>query len=299
MSSLMDQYGAKAGDVSKFCLSPDNARIPLRMNRSTEGSNSISSYSSFNSSPRIRPSRWSNASPTTAAVAVKTAVLLSENRGHFKGSSNSRDSSTSFCLNCVDGSVRARTCPKELLQSSMGSSGGDSSTSHSGSRSEFSSLPLSPRQVPDDRWAGKSSVSKCAPPSPPCRRKSSASDIFKQARTSSTAKTTATDFMEYGNSSLNSIYSICKPTRFSDGPRRRRSLDTFIVPPHQGGGSKPVEGDLDDEESISSATIHTKNTSTLSKSNNNSLSPEKFHYEKTRINSLIQRLPDSLRAPPY
>jgi hypothetical protein len=264
MSSLMTQFGGKDG---KFCVSPDNARIPpIYRHESPDPSsrNSTSSHSSTRmqllSSPRIRPSRWSNASP--AAAALQAAVLVADSGVDCSiGEQDAKrrmdvlpSSLTHPNLNCIDGSTRTRTCPKDLLESSMGGS----SCSFSRRSCQCATSPESssslPRPVNDDRWTGKSTNDKCTPPSPPCRRRGSKYSLRKH--------------IETGDDEDGGLES-------TESPRRRRSR---------------TSPGIDDDE-ISNATIHTKNIKVLS--------PKTYEYEKRRINDLMRCLPDSLRAPPY
>jgi hypothetical protein len=300
MRNLMNHLGDKddANNDKKLfiCLSPDNARIPIRTAlesvdtriRNNSGSSSYR-FSKFPILTSVEPrtrlhSRWSNSSP--AAIAVEAAVRMADSRGgnsslynSFSGKARwecidiparwSDDSPVTIAKpNCIDGSVSTRTSPKQLLESSMG---GDSRSHPSfmvPRKEVLLSALSSTHDDGNDRWTGKNTT--CIPPSPPCRRKS-IWDVHQKGGdnpnfTSENVKRIhKTDSSRSGNSS-------------STGTRSRRTR-TIVPSPYN----------LDDEE-INSNTVHTKNTL---------MSSEMHHYEKHRIKTLIQRLPDSLRVPPY
>ncbi|KAG7371837.1 hypothetical protein IV203_017979 [Nitzschia inconspicua] len=277
--------GSKDG---RIYLSPDNARIPLRIDPIEDNSrNSTSSHSSTRiqimSSPRIRPSRWSNSSP--AAVAVEAAVLVSDSNGDSRscnsfletrwGQPVHKRSSTSKQA-CVDDRIRRRTCPKDLLESSMGGSSSLISrrsyevTSPTARQSPTTTLEL--HNEHNDRWTGKSP--KSAPPSPPFR--SSAPIRRKQV----VKESNSLDGCDRSPKTTTSRRRCGTPN-----VSRRKSYDSH---PHSRKCNLPVT----EKDEISNTTIHTKSSASV-------LTPEKYHYETKRINNLIQRLPDSLRAPPY
>jgi hypothetical protein len=141
------------------CLSPDNARMPIRNALKSVGESNDNSLRSsccsasmpilFTSAPpRASPLRWSNPSPNAVALSVQAAVLIADTSGGglscHSSTRSSRDEarwggiddvaanrwsngspSTTPAANMQrggQGSVPTRTSPKDLLESSMAAS---------------------------------------------------------------------------------------------------------------------------------------------------------------------------------
>jgi hypothetical protein len=267
------------------CLSPDNARMPIRNALKCVGESNDNSLRSsccsasmpilFTSAlPRASPLRWPNPSPNAVALSVQAAVLIADTSGggpscHRSARStryearwggiddiaanrwsNGSPSTTPTAKRRKggQGSVPTRTSPKDLLESSMGASG-----------------KLDPISTNLNTWAGN----HIAIVSKQCRRLPSPQQQQRNLLHGSGRSRQETGTSRKGNSNTGTLRT-----------KRHHSGSNFIARPSN------VRGD----EKISSNAGRTK---TLLFSSGMYLS------ETVRMSNAIQILPNSLRVPPY
>jgi hypothetical protein len=298
MQNLIHQVGGENAEVM-IHFSPDNARIPIgnAVFFVSVETTILSYYSTSRKQivtsgpPRAPPSRWSNSSP--AVVAVEAAVRMMDSRScltrndssssdtlKWKGIDNpavrwpddtrATTAATTTMMGKRNGNnvmlpVPTRISPKDLLQLSMGESP--------------SRIPRKTTNNNNDRWTIKNTT--CGPPSHPCRRSGSSS---KWNNVHSQNDDRGQNLANVKTVGVHSTHPTGNSTPTTSGSSTNSRSVMMVLSPNRGGEEEELE--------ISNNTVHAKNPVSL-------LSPAKHHYENHRINTLIQRLPNSLRASPY